>query len=293
VNVRPLTPGDAPAIAALVRDDAELFYGHESRIQAEDVAEWTSRAKEAWVYEEDGRLLGVGWCTLWGKAGVIAGVAAAKGSGIGSDIVRRAEARLDGEPVAKLHGIAPEPDDTARRLFELNGYREVRRFYDMAIELTAEPQVAELAAPLVLEPFREGDAQAFHATTNEAFQDHWEWSGKPFDEWWKMREGQDHDGEGPLWFVVRDRDEMAAVVRNEANRNGGGYVGLIGVRRAWRGQGLAKALMYRTFAEFWRRGITRVTLGVDAESPTGATKLYERVGMHIESATVVFEKGVT
>jgi mycothiol synthase len=293
VNARPLTSDDASAVAALVRDDEELFYGRESRIQAEDVAEWTSGAKDAWVYEEDGRLLGAGWCSLWGRAGVIAGVAAAKGCGIGSDIVRRGEARLEGEVVAKLQGVAPEPDDTARRLFELNGYREVRRFYDMAIELTSEPHVPELAPPLVLEPFREGDARAFHATMGEAFQDHWEWSGKPFDEWWKMREGQDHDAEGPLWFVVRDGEEMAAVVRNEANRHGGGYVGLIGVRRPWRGKGLAKALMLSTFAEFWRRGVTRVTLGVDAESPTGATKLYDRVGMHVESVNVVFEKGVT
>ncbi len=38
--------------------------------------------------------------------------------------------------------------------------------------------------------------------------------------------------------------------------------------------------------------LTRVTLGVDAESPTGATKLYERVGMRVESETVVFEKAV-
>ena len=36
--------------------------------------------------------------------------------------------------------------------------------------------------------------------------------------------------------------------------------------------------------------MTRVTLGVDAENPTGATQLYERVGMHVEAENVVFEK---
>jgi hypothetical protein len=48
----------------------------------------------------------------------------------------------------------------------------------------------------------------------------------------------------------------------------------------------------RTFAEFYSRGVSRVTLGVDAESPTGATKLYESVGMETESAGVVFEKAL-
>ena len=85
---------------------------------------------------------------------------------------------------------------------------------------------------------------------------------------------------------------MVAVVRNEANRNGGGYVAAIGVRRPWRGKGYAKALLLHTFREFYDRGIKRVTLGVDAESPTGATHLYERVGMHVEQENLVFEKAL-
>jgi hypothetical protein len=48
----------------------------------------------------------------------------------------------------------------------------------------------------------------------------------------------------------------------------------------------------RTFAEFYARGVPRVTLGVDAESPTAATKLYEGVGMTIEDAAVVYEKAL-
>ena len=58
----------------------------------------------------------------------------------------------------------------------------------------------------------------------------------------------------------------------------------------YRGKGYAKALLVHTFREFWDRGLPRVTLGVDAENPTGATHLYERVGMHVESENVVFEK---
>jgi ribosomal protein S18 acetylase RimI-like enzyme len=67
-------------------------------------------------------------------------------------------------------------------------------------------------------------------------------------------------------------------------------VGALGVRRPWRGRGLGRALLLRTFAEFRRRGVTRVTLGVDAENPTGATRLYESVGMDVELEAVVYEK---
>ena len=44
---------------------------------------------------------------------------------------------------------------------------------------------------------------------------------------------------------------------------------------------------------FYERGMPRVTLGVDAANPTGATHLYERVGMHVEQENVVYEKALT
>jgi mycothiol synthase len=293
MNVRAYAPEDAAAVAALAAAEEERFHGHRSHVQAEDVVAWMELAKEAWVYEDDGRLLAAGWCGRWGPAGTIVGVVAAKGRGIGSDVVDRCEERLAQETgLERLHGIAPEPDGAARRLFESRGYGEVRRFYDMAIQLEREPVVPALPDGLVLDEAREGEERAFYDALVEAFQDHWDWHATPYEEWLEMRRGQHHDEDGPLWLVVRDGDEIAAISRNEANRHGGGYVGALGVRRPWRGRGLAKALLQRTFAEFWRRDMPRVTLGVDADSPTGATHLYERVGMHVESATVVFEKAL-
>jgi ribosomal protein S18 acetylase RimI-like enzyme len=89
--------------------------------------------------------------------------------------------------------------------------------------------------------------------------------------------------------VVRDGDEIAAIVRNEL-REQTGYVGIIGVRRAWRGRGLGKALLRHSFRALWDRGLRRITLHVDAESPTGATQLYESVGMVVESESVTYER---
>ncbi|HEY8029121.1 MAG TPA: GNAT family N-acetyltransferase [Gaiellaceae bacterium] len=286
MNVRAYTPNDADAVAALARADEELYYGHRSHVQAEDVTEWLSRSNESWLFEDDGKLVAAGWSGVWGETGLVVGVVADKGKGIGSEILTRAEAFLADQEIAKTHAIAQEPDEEARALFEARGYAEVRRFYDMAIALDGEPPAPVVPDGLLLDDFHLEEARAFQATLNEAFQDHWDWHGLPYDEWWELRKNDDHS----LWFVVRDGDEIAAAVRNEANRHGGGYVAIIGVRRAWRGRGLAKALLHRSFGEFWRRGIARVTLGVDAESPTGATHLYEGVGMSVESATIVFEK---
>ena len=103
----------------------------------------------------------------------------------------------------------------------------------------------------------------------------------PFEEWRELRLVKDPDFDPTLWFVVRDGDEIAAVMRNEPDRSGAGFVGAIGVRKPWRKRGIALALLYHAFGEFYRRGKRRVALGVDAENPTGATRLYERAGMQV------------
>jgi mycothiol synthase len=290
VNVRPIAPEDAETIAALARADEEALRGRPSHVEASEVEGWWSRADlehDSWVHEEDGAIVAAGWLQIWGDIGALAGGVAqgAKGRGLGSALVDDAEGAAARHAVPRMHAFALGDDAAARKLFEGRGYREVRRFWEMAIDLDAEPVVPVLPEPLALDAFHVDDARAFHHASHESFQDHWEWHGVPFDEWWEMRRDNDHS----VWFVVRDGDEIAAVARNEA-RESAGYVGLLGVRRPWRGRGLGKALLYRTFAEFWERGLTRVTLGVDSESPTGATKLYERVGMRVESENVVFEK---
>jgi mycothiol synthase len=294
VNVRPLTDEDLPAIAALAAADEEVLNGRPSHIEAADVAGWTQladRERDSWLFEEDGEVAAVGWFNRWGELGAGAGIVGQgwKGRGLGAEIVDRIEAAARREQAQRVHVFARAADAAAARLLEARGFAEVRRFYEMAIELKEPPVVPQLPPQLALEPFGEADARAFHAALDDAFQDHWEWSSQPYDEWWQRRHEQWCDEEGPLWFVVRDGEELAAVVRNES-RSTGGYVGALGVRRPWRGRGLAKALLLHTFAEFWRRGRKRVSLGVDAESPTGATHLYERVGMEVESVNLTFEK---
>ena len=62
------------------------------------------------------------------------------------------------------------------------------------------------------------------------------------------------------------------------------------MRRPWRRQGLGEALLLHSFRAFRERGFTRGTLGVDASSPTGATRLYERAGMTIYRDTVFLDR---
>jgi ribosomal protein S18 acetylase RimI-like enzyme len=290
MNIRSFTEGDAPVVAALISAEEERFYGRPGRVTGADILMWLQWSKEAWVWEEDGRMVASATYGVYGDAANMRGIVAAKGRGLGTEILERGEAFARAEATKKIFAAAPEPDSTARALFESRGYREVRRFYSMAIDLTEAPSEPLLPGGLVVDELHDDEYEAFYGALNESFAEHWEWHPKPFDEWLELRKGQHRDEHGPVWFVVRDGDELAAVTRNDADVAGGGYVGAIGVRPAWRGKGLGKALLYRTFAEFWRRGTRRVTLDVDSQNTTGAVALYERVGMHVDSCGVAFEK---
>jgi len=292
---RPITADDYERVAAMLREEEQDLLGRESRLSVNDLREWLSRTDledDSWLYEDDGEVAAMGWMDLTAGSDAAFAVGVVhqrwKGRGIGAELLRRSETRARARGAARMHQVALAADSLGRDLICSHGYVEIRRFYDMAIEQTERPAPAALPVEVV----HEDELRAFHAALDEAFQDHWEHHSTPFEEWWG-RHSANPNLDLSLWFVIRDGDEIAAATRNEANRNGGGYIGMIGVRRPWRGKGYAKALLLHSFREFFERGVPRVTLGVDAQNPTGATQLYERVGMHVEMENVVFEKPLT
>jgi ribosomal protein S18 acetylase RimI-like enzyme len=77
---------------------------------------------------------------------------------------------------------------------------------------------------------------------------------------------------------------------NRYAAEGAGYVASIGVLREHRSRGLARALLQARLADDAARGFERTLLHVDSESPTGATRLYEGVGMRVDVESVTFQR---
>jgi ribosomal protein S18 acetylase RimI-like enzyme len=295
VSVRPITPDDFPAVAAFLAEDETHLFGRPSRLGVADVTAWLAEPdlpNDSWLIEDGGDLVALGWVEKHHETGVSVGIVHRehRGRGLGSSLVDRSEERLAGLGVRRIHAISLAPDVAAAPLLSGRDYREVRRFWEMTIELGDDPPPdPPLPDGLRLEPFSSNLAQDFHAALEESFAEHWEYQPSTFDEWWtRQLERPDHDPS--LWFLVRDDDEVVAATRNDPERSGGGWIGAIGVRPGWRGRGVAKALLLRSFREFHHRGMRRAGLGVDSENATGATKLYESVGMVVDSEQVVWEK---
>jgi ribosomal protein S18 acetylase RimI-like enzyme len=90
-------------------------------------------------------------------------------------------------------------------------------------------------------------------------------------------------------MIAWDGDQIAGFSQNRY-RKGIGWIGTIGVRRPWLKMGLGLALLQHSFGEFYKRGMMTIGLGVDAENPTGATRLYQKAGMYTAAEYIFYEK---
>lgn len=170
------------------------------------------------------------------------------------------------------------------------GYDLVRHFFTMEVELAEEPSPPEWPDGIAVRTLEAGEERRVYEAMNEAFADHWDFRRIAFDRWRAfMTDSADHDPS--LWFLAVDGDEIAgaALCRSE-RRPGTAHVAVLGVRPRWRRRGLGRALLLHAFREFRRRSRTKADLGVDAENPTGAVRLYEQAGMYVAARRDTYVK---
>src|SRR5262249_24998710 len=65
---------------------------------------------------------------------------------------------------------------------------------------------------------------------------------------------------------------------NARNQRNDGWIGALGTRRGFRKIGLGRAMLLAGLRTLKAAGVDTAKLGVDAENPTGALKLYDAVG---------------
>lgn len=219
-----------------------------------------------------------------------------KNTPIAEMLIQQAEKRaIEHIPLAEadkrvyIRSAMSNKDTYFQSLHEKHGFAVVRYFWRMEIKLENEPQVQPLPEGLEFRPFiPEEHTRLVWEADNEAFRDHWGSHDSKYEEW-AQRKIERPEYDPTLWLVAWDGDQIAGFSQNRY-KNEIGWVGTLGVRRAWRKKGLGLALLTHSFAEFYKRGRKTIGLGVDAASPTGATRLYEKAGMSPANEYVVYEK---
>jgi mycothiol synthase len=217
--------------------------------------------------------------------------------GIGTWLTRQIEARAQeladampaGTRVVLYSGINA-PNEAAKVLLAHEGYEPARHFWRMQIELDEPPPAPILPTDITVRACVLGqDERVIFDTLEEAFQDHWNHAERDYAEWAAMNmRGPGFDP--ALWFLALDGDESAGAVRGKLQPDGSGWINTLGVRRPWRKRGLGMALLLQAFGALYERGARQVALGVDAQNPTGATRLYEAAGMRVAMRFIVYQK---
>jgi mycothiol synthase len=219
------------------------------------------------------------------------------GRGVGSALVAITEQRARelragaGRVTMRLRNAVAGADARAGALLAGRGYVPVRNFWHMEVELTDEHAAPTCPDGITIRRFETGqDDRAVHRVIQEAFRDHWGRPTEPFDQWGeRFLRGPGFDEE--LWFVAMEQERVVGALIGRM-LGGRPWVMDLGVLSEGRGRGIGTCLLLHAFARFRRRGERTVTLNVDAENESGATRLYERVGMRVVRRWDVYERAV-
>ncbi len=302
---RSLTRADLPALLKLLlaanQADGNATGETVADLEHEFEDPWSDPARDAVVIAgPDGALVGFARVFVNPVANTDPASAAfltysvhpdARGTGLEEDLLDWLEARgrerLKGSPthrlrVAHAEQLADEIDRLRRR-----GYRPVRYYFRMRRDI--DPRLPEVALPdgITLRAFTPEWSSALWVAHAAAFGDHWGYVIETPAEFEAYVLGNSAFRADLTVLACVGPDVVAySINRVPADENARtgireGVIGLLGTQRAWRGRGLAHALIQESLRRFAADGLQRVALTVDAENTTGALGLYERLGFAV------------
>ncbi|MBM4408624.1 MAG: GNAT family N-acetyltransferase [Chloroflexi bacterium] len=318
VRFRALELANAPALYALMRAcrtaDGEPIettfeeFVHSTFQLPTAVAERDSIGAVA----EGGELVGYGW--LFGREGatraarlwLLGGVHPAhRRHGIGRALLRagtaRAEEILRPHPASVPRHLDVEalPDQAGRiALLESEGFLHVRSFTVMERPIERPIEVAPLEPGLTAVDWRADLDEGARLAHNDAFLDHWGSEPVGPDRWRHLGAAApgfradcsslaiDEDGD-VVGYVLSSAPPGMQAERRTA------WIGTVGVRWGGRGRGVATALLTRSLAAMQAAGFQLAWLYVDAENPTGAVRVYERLGFREARRQLIYSKSLS
>jgi mycothiol synthase len=220
--------------------------------------------------------------------------------GIGTALMRRAEQRAalfrQNRPLF-LEMFARERVPGVGELAVAMGLRPVRYFFYMQChELNSLPEPALPASITVRNLNPPLDAEAFLSAYNDAFSDHWGYvpaTREQLQHWFNSSSFCADDA----LLAVTDQGDIAGLcivlfpqMEPAMLKSNPPVIDDLAVAHAYRRQGIGRALLLAGMHRIRAQGFQAAALGVDADNPNQALRLYESVGFVIESRTIAYGK---
>ena len=304
-TARPATLGDIPIAVDLLNACTMNEIGIKETNENELRLNWNTEGynlpeNSRLVFAPDGRLAALGTAYMVRNPPVHPWVTVRvhpdfMGQGLGTALTEWAFARAH----TAIDRVPPEARVSVRcgvsggfapavELLQNFNMTEIRHFWDMEIQFEGDLPQPKFPDGITVCTYRHPqDFEKTYRAFDEAFEDHWGHVSSPPEEGlarWRKWIEDDPEFDANLWFLAMDGDEIAGVslgYKTIPHDPDMGWVDILGVRRPWRKKGLGLALLHHSFREFARIGKKSAGLGVDAASLTGATRLYEKAGMHV------------
>jgi mycothiol synthase len=211
-----------------------------------------------------------------------------RGRGISRELVAWLEGRAITAGARALRIETPVANVSRNAMLLRLGYEHVRTFWTMQRDLAPDEPQPDPPAGIRIRTFQPGDETAAHAVVTEAFRDHFGHSPETLEEW--VESHVRLPGFDPMQYFLAVEDDEVVAVLYQITRGDVAYVATLGTRERWRGKGIAKTLLRYSFADLARRGLKEMTLTVDSDNATGATRLYESVGMKVDHGWHVYDR---
>ncbi|MGQ0841820.1 GNAT family N-acetyltransferase [Actinokineospora sp.] len=194
-------------------------------------------------------------------------------------------------PAARLevHSTSHQNNAGHQAMLTAAGFSPVRWFFDMRADLSAAPPELSISDGLRIEPYHPDVDDELRLTRNDCFAEHWG-STQCDEEFWRnfftgsqsfLPEHSVHlrdEATGTMAAFVLSRFQAADA---EARGHREIWIGDVGTRAAWRGRGIATALLASVLAEARKAGFASAGLSVDSGNATGALGVYERCGFAV------------
>lgn len=227
-----------------------------------------------------------------------------RGKGIGTalldwalDRARAVHEALFPDVPGEIHTFGGIDNDAKRELLAGAAFTPQRWFATMERDLSTPVAPWTLPDGLELLGYADAESEAVRDAHNDAFRDHWGYAPRTAEEW-RVHVDETKSFRPATSRVAIDPSESNEVVgyvityEYEADTQATGvresYVGTVGVRRPWRKRGLASALLGSVLAAAQQAVYERAALDVDSESPTGAFRVYERLGFAVTKRSVAY-----
>jgi len=183
-----------------------------------------------------------------------------------------------------------------RKLVAANGYTDDWHMFEMKRPDLDDIPDHRLPPGIEIRPVTKENFSAVFEGAREAFRDERSYTEERWGEEAYRRTLENPQLRLDLWQVAWAGEQVvggvAVIISEEENaafNRKRGWTEAVFVRRPWRKQGVARALLASSLRALKEAGMEEAALGVDTDNPSGALRVYKQIG-YVEAYEFIFAR---